>query len=175
MARYLLPLGIFAILASFLYAGLSLNPRDIGSTRLDKVAPTFTLPTVEDPSKTLNQQVFLGKVSLFNAWASWCVSCRQEHPVLMQLAQYTQIPIYGLNYKDNLDDARNVLQKQGNPYLANAFDEKGRIGMDWGVIGTPETFIVDKRGVVRYKHIGPLSPEVLQQKILPLIKQLENS
>ena len=175
MVRYLLPLGIFTILAAFLYVGLSLDPRDIGSTRLDKAAPAFTLPLLDDSSKTLTQQAFQGKVSLFNAWASWCAPCLQEHPVLMQLAQYTQIPIYGLNYKDTAADARELLAKHGNPYLASGFDEKGRVGMDWGVIGTPETFVVDKHGVVRYKHVGPLNPDILKQKILPLIKQLETN
>jgi len=171
MIRYFLPLAIFIILAIFLYVGLSLNPRDIGSTRIDKPAPPFTLPQVSNPSNTFSNKDFLGKVSLFNAWASWCVSCRNEHPLLMQLKEKGYI-IYGLNYKDTLIDARNLLANTGDPYFASGFDEEGRVGIDWGVTGTPETFIVDKQGIVRYKHIGPLSVKLLKNKILPLINEL---
>ena len=171
MIRYLLPLVIFIILTGFLYAGLSLNPRDIGSTRLDKPAPTFSLPQLNDPNAIFSDKDFLGKVSLFNAWASWCVSCRHEHPLLMQLQKKGHV-IYGLNYKDTLTDAQNLLNNTGNPYLASGFDAKGRVGIDWGVTGTPETFIVDKKGFVRYKHIGPLTVDLLQTKILPLINDL---
>lgn len=173
MLRYLLPLGIFIVLAVFLYLGLSLDPRDIGSTRLGKPAPVFTLPQVEDTQKSLSHQDFLGKVSLLNTWASWCVTCRYEHPLLMELAKTTHIPIYGLNYKDNLTDARTLLAQNGNPYIANGFDEHGRVGMDWGITGTPETFVIDKQGIVRYKQAGPLEEKLLQEKILPLIKELE--
>jgi len=173
MVRYLIPLGLFSVLALFLYVGLSLNPRDIGSTRVDKPAPTFTLPQVADTTQIMSDQTFLGKVSIFNAWASWCVSCRYEHPLLMQLAQNSNIPIYGLNYKDKLEDARAMLARDGNPYTANAFDETGKVGMDWGIIGTPETFIIDKKGIVRYKHTGPLTVDVLKETILPLIKELD--
>lgn len=175
MIRYLLPLFIFLGLGAFLFQGLKLNPRDLGSTRIDKAAPAFEAPQLIQADKTFSNTDFMGKVSIFNAWASWCVSCRQEHPVLMQLAQYTDIPIYGLNYKDTRSEALDVLKKDGNPYQVNAFDPKGLIGMDWGVIGTPETFIVDKQGVVRYKHVGPLHGEVLKNEILPLIKQLRES
>jgi len=174
MFKYLLPLGLFFTLGGFLYMGLSLNPRDIGSTRIDKPAPPFTLPELNDPSKTLSHQDFIGKVTLFNVWASWCRTCRHEHPLLMQLAKQGYI-IYGLNYKDSLENARQVLARTGNPYVANAFDEKGRIGIDWGVTGTPETFIIDKQGVVRYKQVGPMTVELWQQKMLPLIQKLENS
>jgi cytochrome c biogenesis protein CcmG/thiol:disulfide interchange protein DsbE len=172
MLRYLFPLAIFVILTIFLYRGLHLNPRDIGSTRLDKPAPAFTLPRLEEPNQKLTEQVFQGKVSLFNVWASWCVSCRYEHPLLMQLSQQG-FTIYGLNYKDKITDARDVLTNSGNPYLANAFDEKGKVGMDWGVTGTPETFIIDKQGIVRYKYTGPITTEVLREQLLPLIQQLE--
>ncbi len=174
MLRYLLPLATFIVLAIFLYVGLSLNPRDIGSTRIDKPAPVFSLPQLLDNTKTVTQEDFLGKISIFNVWASWCVSCRYEHPLLMQLAQqgYT---IYGLNYKDQLKDARALLARTGNPYIASAFDESGQIGIDWGVTGTPETFIIDQQGIVRHKHIGPLTNELWQQEILPLLKRLETS
>lgn len=172
MLRYLSPLILFVVLAVFLYIGLSLNPRDIGSTRIDKPAPTFNLPQLDDPQKTLSNKDFIGKVSLFNVWASWCGTCRYEHPLLMQLAKNGYV-IYGLNYKDKLADARLVLTRTGNPYTANAFDEKGQVGIDWGVTGTPETFVIDKQGIVRYKYVGQLTVEVLQKKILPLMKELE--
>ncbi len=175
MLRYLLPLSLFAILAVFLAIGLTLNPRDIGTTRLNKPAPTFTLPQLQIPSQTLSDKDFLGKVSLLNVWASWCVTCRQEHPLLMALAQQQKVTIYGLNYKDKIADAKAVLERTGNPYAANGFDETGHVGMDWGVTGTPETFVIDKQGVVRYKHTGPLFEELLQEKILPLIQELEKS
>jgi len=173
MFRYLLPLGIFVVLAGFLYVGLGLNPRDIGSTRLDKPAPEFSLPQVTDLQKTLSHNDFKGKVSLFNVWASWCQTCRYEHPLLMQLSKQTQIPIYGLNFKDKIDAARHILQQEGNPYIASGFDEKGLTGIDWGVTGTPETFVVDKQGIVRLKWVGPLTVETLQNKVLPLIQTLQ--
>jgi len=171
MLRYLFPLVIFVVLAGFLYVGLSLNPRDIGSTRIGKPAPAFTLPQVNNTNHTFSNENFLGEVSLFNAWASWCVTCRYEHPLLMELKKLGYV-IYGLNYKDTLADARDLLTRTGDPYLASGFDEKGRIGIDWGVTGTPETFVIDKQGIVRYKHIGPLTVELMQEKILPLIQEL---
>jgi len=172
--KYLLPLAIFLILAGFLYIGLSLNPRDIGSTRIDKLAPSFLLPQVIDAEKTLSNQDFIGKISLFNAWASWCTTCRYEHPLLMQLAHY-KINIYGLNYKDTLDEARKLLERDGNPYIASGFDEKGLVGIEWGLTGTPETFVIDKQGIVRYKHTGQLTIDIVKQKILPLIQSLEKA
>ena len=174
MLRYLLPLGIFVGLAVFLYIGLSLNPRDIGSTRLDKPAPAFLLPQLKDVGNTLSDKDFMGKVSIFNVWASWCPTCRYEHPLLMQMAK-EGYPIYGLVYKDTVAKAKAVLVRAGNPYLANAFDENGHVGMEWGVTGTPETFIIDKQGIVRYKHVGQLTEDVIQHKIKPLIQALEKS
>jgi cytochrome c biogenesis protein CcmG/thiol:disulfide interchange protein DsbE len=170
MLRYLLPLGIFFILAIFLYVGLSLNPRDIGSTRIDKPAPAFTLPRL-NTDKTFSNQDFIGKVSLFNVWASWCGTCRYEHPLLMYLAKQGYV-VYGLNYKDTRAEAKAVLTRSGNPYIANAFDEKGSVGMDWGVTGTPETFVIDKQGIVRYKRTGQLTEELWLKEIKPLIHNL---
>ncbi len=172
MLRYLLPLIAFIVLTIFLYMGLGLNPRDIGSTRLDKPAPTFSVPQLMDQNKTFNNQEFLGKVSLLNVWASWCVTCRAEHSLLMELSKQSQISIYGLNYKDKLAEAKAVLEQTGDPYLISGFDEKGQVGMDWGVTGTPETFVIDKQGIVRYKQTGPLEVNVLQQTILPLMEKL---
>ena len=172
MLRAALPLSIFVVLLGFLYVGLGLDPNAKETTLIDEPVPTFKLPLVEKPTEVMSEQIFQNQVTLFNAWASWCIACRQEHPLLMQLAEKTDIPIYGLNYKDTIDAAQRTLDRQGNPYLASGFDMDGRTGMDWGIIGTPETFIVDQQGVIRYKHIGPLTPSVMQQKIFPLIKQL---
>lgn len=170
--RYLLPFFIFAILGGFLYVGLFLDPRQITSTRIDKPAPYFEVTTVLDPERRFSSDEFIGKVSIFNAWASWCISCRHEHPLLMELAKQTDIPVYGLNFKDSLHDARQVLAGAGNPYIMSAFDPAGRVGMDWGISGTPETFIIDKEGIVRYRYVGPLTVKELTETILPLIKQL---
>ncbi len=172
MLRYILPFVIFIVLGIFLAVGLNLNPSDIESTRIDRPAPHFEISTVLDANKKFSAEEFKGKVSIFNTWASWCASCRYEHPLLMDIAQQTDIPIYGLNFKDQLVDAQNVLKTTGNPYIMSGFDEKGRIGMDWGVRATPETFIVDQQGIVRYKHTGPLNVQVITETILPLIKHL---
>lgn len=174
MLRYLFPLGLFIVLSGFLYVGLSLNPRDIGSTRIDKPSPAFTLPTLSDSSQTLSDKDFLGKVSLLNVWASWCSTCRYEHPLLMQAAR-EGYAIYGLVYKDTIGEAEMVLARTGNPYIANAFDEQGQIGIEWGVTGTPESFVVDKQGIVRYKHVGQITSQDWLQKIKPLIEELEKS
>jgi cytochrome c biogenesis protein CcmG/thiol:disulfide interchange protein DsbE len=172
MLRYSLPLIITFVLGAFLYVGLSKDPRNIGSTRIDKPAPAFTLPQLRDPSKTLSNQDFTGKVSLFNVWASWCVTCRYEHDLLMFMAQkgYT---VYGLNYKDTLAEGRMILRRAGNPYVANGFDENGLVGMDWGVTGTPESFVIDKQGIVRYKHTGQLTRDIWQKEIEPLMQKLK--
>ena len=173
MLRYALPLGIFAVLVGFLYVGLSLDPRKLDSTFIDKPAPDFVLPNLNQPGKTITNRDMLGQVWILNVWASWCVSCRQEHPLLMQLAKQPNIHLYGLNYKDANEDAMGWLQRHGDPYRASAFDAKGRTGIDYGVTGTPETFIIDKRGVVRYKYVGPLTAEAFKQELWPLMQSLE--
>ncbi len=170
--RFLLPLFAFLALASLLFMGLSLDPKKIPSPLIGKPAPEFSLPLLEAPEKTLTHNDLKNKVSLLNVWATWCGGCRHEHPVVMQLAK-TGVPIYGLNYKDKRPDAKRWLLQLGNPYLANAFDEDGRVGIDWGVYGAPETFVIDKQGVIRHKHIGPLTTEVVNRDILPLIRQLQ--
>ena len=172
MTRYLLPLGIVLVLFGFLAVGLNLNPREVPSPLIDKPAPDFSLPTLSDPQRSLSRSDLSQEVSLFNVWASWCVACRQEHPVLMELARQNRVKIYGLNYKDQREDALRWLQQFGNPYQESAHDLDGQVGIDWGVYGVPETFIVDRRGSVRYKHIGPVTPEVVETEILPLIEQL---
>jgi cytochrome c biogenesis protein CcmG/thiol:disulfide interchange protein DsbE len=171
--RYLVPLGLFALLALLLMRGLSLDPKLVPSPLIGKPMPAFSLTRLENPQATLSDADLKGKVSILNVWATWCVSCRAEHQTLLQLVKSHQVNLYGLDYKDNRDDAQRWLQLLGNPYLANAFDENGRVGINWGVYGTPETFIMDKRGIIRHKHIGPLTPEVLSSEILPLIAKLE--
>ena len=171
--RYLAPLALFLALAGLLYKGLSLDPRKVPSPLIDKPAPAFSLKRLKQPQATLGTEDMKGKVSLFNVWATWCVACRSEHPVLMQLAESGKVAIYGLNYKDDRAEAKRWLLRYGDPYLANAFDADGRVGIDWGVYGTPETFIVDQQGVIRHKHIGPLTQEVVRDEILPLVEKLE--
>ncbi len=172
MKRFLLPLGLFLALAVFLGLGLKLDPREVPSPLINKPAPDFALPTLHDPAQTLRKQDMLGKVWMLNVWASWCEACRQEHPVLVEFARHQLVPIYGLNYKDERPDGLGWLQMGGNPYVASLFDHDGRTGINFGVYGVPETFIIDKAGVIRYKQIGPITPEVLQDKIEPLLRQL---
>jgi cytochrome c biogenesis protein CcmG, thiol:disulfide interchange protein DsbE len=171
--RWSIPLAIFVILMAFLYVGLSRDPREVPSPLLDKPAPAFALAQLHDPARKLTNADLRGKVWLLNVWASWCASCRVEHPLLMQLAASNVVPVYGLDYKDKPDAGRAWLAQNGNPYTASAIDLDGRVGIDYGVYGVPETFLIDKQGVVRYKQIGPLTVESLQQKILPLIRELQ--
>ncbi|HEB58539.1 MAG TPA: DsbE family thiol:disulfide interchange protein [Gammaproteobacteria bacterium] len=173
MARFLIPLGIFFVLVGFLYVGLGLNPREIPSPLIGKPAPEFSLPRVREPGQQLARSDLLGQVTLVNAWASWCVSCRQEHHLLMQLARDEHVRIYGINYKDERRDALAYLQQLGDPYVASGHDIRGRVGLDFGVIATPETFVVDKKGIIRYKHTGPISPTAWRETIAPLLKKLE--
>jgi cytochrome c biogenesis protein CcmG/thiol:disulfide interchange protein DsbE len=172
MKRYLLPLIAFAVLVGFLAVGLKLNPREVPSPLIDKPAPAFTLPTLHAPGESIGTQDLRGKVWLLNVWASWCVACRIEHPLLVELAGSRAVPIYGLNYKDQPDAALGWLKQHGNPYVASLQDTKGLVGIDYGVYGVPETFVIDKEGVIRMKHIGPVTPEVLRDQILPLVRKL---
>lgn len=171
--RFLIPLFVFLGLVVFLGIGLTLDPREVPSPFIGKPAPTFSLPQVGDPARTLGSQDFKGQVSLLNVWASWCVSCRQEHPLLVSLAKRNIVPVYGLDYKDERDAALGWLSKLGNPYVASAFDEDGRVAIDFGVYGVPETFLIDKQGIIRYKLTGPLTEEVLEKTLLPLIRNLQ--
>ena len=173
MKRFLIPLGIFIVLVGFLAAGLQLNPREVPSPLIDKPAPPFTLPQLADPQRRLSHNDLLGQVWILNVWASWCVACRDEHPVLVELAKSKQVPLYGLNYKDKRDDALEWLTKFGDPYALSIMDADGRIGIDYGVYGVPETYVIDKQGVIRYKRIGPVNREVLDAKILPLVRKLQ--
>jgi cytochrome c biogenesis protein CcmG/thiol:disulfide interchange protein DsbE len=140
---------------------------------IGRPAPKFTLPALEDPKVTISNADLKGKVSLVNVWATWCVSCRAEHKELMRLAKVDGVRILGLNYKDDREDAKRWLQIYGNPYVANAFDADGRVGIDWGVYGTPETFLVDRKGIIRYKQIGPIDQQVWEKTLRPLIDKLK--
>jgi cytochrome c biogenesis protein CcmG, thiol:disulfide interchange protein DsbE len=173
--RFLLPLGFFVVLVGFLYVGLFRDPREIPSPLVDKPAPPFQLAQLHDPSKQLGTADLKGQVWLLNVWASWCVSCRVEHPLLVQLAKSNIVPVIGLNYKDTNALGRRWLAENGDPYKVSVVDADGRVGIDWGVYGVPETFVVDKNGMIRYKQIGPITPESLQEKILPLVRELQKS
>jgi cytochrome c biogenesis protein CcmG, thiol:disulfide interchange protein DsbE len=172
MKRFLLPFGIFLMLLVFLAVGLTLKPSEVPSPLIGKPDPAFELPRLQDPDRTLSPNDLRGKVWILNVWASWCVSCRDEHPLLVNLAKSGVVPIYGLNYKDRRDDALAWLARFGNPYAASVSDAEGKVGIDYGVYGVPETYIVDDKGMIRHKHIGPITPEVLEAKILPLVKEL---
>ncbi len=173
MLKYILPLLLFIVLAIFLALGLNLHPSEIPSPLINKPAPAFLAPKLESPQEKLSQTDLKGKVWLFNVWASWCTSCRSEHPVLNQLARQKAAMIVGLNYKDAPEDAKRWLAQLGNPYDVSIMDQDGRIGIDWGVYGVPETFVVDKQGVIRYKHTGAVTSDDVQQIFLPLITQLQ--
>ncbi len=175
MNRYLIPLAVFLVLVVFLGIGLGLNPREVPSPLIGKPAPAFKLSELHQSGKLLGKEDMLGKVWLLNVWASWCVSCREEHPVLVEFSKQNIVPLYGLNYKDKRDDALAWLKQFGDPYTASIVDADGRVGIDYGVYGVPETFVIDKAGVVRYKQIGPVTPDALNNKILPLLKQLQQS
>ena len=171
MKRFL-PVVVFAVLVAFLAIGLKLDPREVPSPLVNKAAPAFSLPLLAQPATTLTPQDLRGKVWLLNVWASWCVSCRVEHPLLVELAKTGTVAIYGLNYKDKRDDAMQWLRERGDPYLQSISDADGRVGIDYGVYGVPETFVIDREGVIRYKQIGPLTPESLRDTILPLVRKL---
>ena len=173
MNRYMWPLAIFLILCGLLYVGLGLNPREVPSPLVDKPAPPFTLPSLHQEGKTISPADFKGQVWLLNVWASWCTSCRAEHELIVDMVRQHQVAIVGLNYKDQDRDAKYWLKRFGDPYTASAVDAEGEAGIDWGVYGVPETFVIDRRGMIRHKHIGPLTAESIRTKILPLLKQLE--
>jgi cytochrome c biogenesis protein CcmG/thiol:disulfide interchange protein DsbE len=172
MSRFLLPLLIFVVLAAFLGIGLRLNPREVPSPLIDKPAPAFRVAQLHDAGKTISPEDMRGKVWLLNVWASWCVACRQEHPLLVELAKRNVVPIIGLNYKDGRDAAQQWLRELGDPYQVSAFDADGRIGIDYGVYGVPETFLIDRQGIIRYKHIGPVTARAVEETILPKIREL---
>ncbi len=173
MSRYLLPLGVFIVLVVFLALGLSLDPHEVPSPLVGKPAPAFERPQLHQPELKFSPAEMRGKVWLLNVWASWCVSCRQEHPLLVELAEAKVLPIYGLDYKDQRGDALKWLHDFGDPYTMSISDSDGRVGIDYGVYGVPETYLIDKAGTIRYKQIGPITREALNDKILPMVKELQ--
>jgi cytochrome c biogenesis protein CcmG/thiol:disulfide interchange protein DsbE len=171
-ALFVGPLIAFLFLAWFLLRGLSLNPREVPSPLIGKPAPAFSKPKLHDMEKRVAPADLLGRPWVLNVFASWCGPCRAEHPLVQKIADAKIAPVLGLNYKDPPDQARAWLRQLGDPYSVIAVDIDGRAGIDWGVYGVPETFVIDKAGVIRLKHIGPLTPEVLDGKLLPLLREL---
>jgi cytochrome c biogenesis protein CcmG/thiol:disulfide interchange protein DsbE len=175
MKKFLIPIGLFVLLGVLLGYGLHLDPRRIPSPLIDKPLPEFRLPTLDNPTKTFGNSDLKGRVALINVWASWCVACREEHPVLLALSREKKVPLIGLNYKDKREDALSLLKANGDPYDVSVMDADGRTGIDWGVYGVPETFLVDKTGIIRYKYIGPITPEAWESTLLPLIQKLSSA
>jgi cytochrome c biogenesis protein CcmG/thiol:disulfide interchange protein DsbE len=173
MKKFLWPLAVFLLLLGFLAVGLQLNPREVPSPLVGKAAPAFALPVLHQPEKRFSPSDMRGKVWLLNVWASWCESCRDEHPLLVDLSRKGTLPILGLNYKDKSEDAKRWLQRFGDPYQLSVTDIDGRIGIDYGVYGVPETYLIDAEGVIRYKRIGAITPAVLEKNILPLLAELK--
>lgn len=173
--KYIIPLVIFLALAGFLMVGLQHDPREVPSPLIGKPAPEFSLPRLDDPSKTVTKQDMLGKVWLMNVWSSWCGSCRQEHPIMVKIGKDGQkiVPIIGLDYKDKDADGLRFLRQGGDPYDFSIKDPTGEVGIEFGVYGVPETFVIDKKGVIRYKQIGPITQQAWDKTIHPLIKELE--
>ena len=192
MNRFLWPLIGFALLVVLLAVGLSLNPRDVPSPLVGKPAPMFRLERLETPEESFSPQDMLGKVWLLNVWSTWCISCRQEHPVLLEMAKNPAVTLIGVNYKEvrgdgaldadkiapdaeitlALERASAWLRKHGNPYRLSVLDLDGRVGIDYGVYGVPETYLIDKAGIIRLKQTGPITPDVFASKILPLLTEL---
>ncbi|MES2219152.1 MAG: DsbE family thiol:disulfide interchange protein [Pseudomonadota bacterium] len=170
--RYLLPLLLFMLIASILWRGLKLHPGQIPSPLIHKHAPTFDLPDLLTSAHLTNKDL-QGHVSLLNVWATWCQACAQEHDFLVELAKNNALPWYGLNYKDDAIAAKNWLRDHGNPYQLVAVDHTGDVAIDWGVYGAPETFVIDKHGIVRYKQIGPITAAVWEQELKPVIDRLQ--
>lgn len=172
MKRYLIPLAVFVALAGLLAVGLNLNPREVPSPLIGKPAPVFVLPRLDDPAVQVAAADLKGQVWVLNVWASWCVPCLAEHPLVTELAR-SGVRVVGLNYKDKPEDATRWLARHGNPYAMVLADRDGAVGIDFGVYGVPETFVIDQDGIIRHKQIGPITPEALREQILPLLKKLD--
>jgi cytochrome c biogenesis protein CcmG/thiol:disulfide interchange protein DsbE len=169
MWRFIIPIGLFATLAVFLFVGLGRDKETLPSPLIGKPAPAFTLPSIEDPSRNVSSSDYAGRMYVLNVWATWCVGCRHEHKALMEIARRGEVPLVGLDWKDELPLARNWLAQLGNPYVATAFDAEGRVAIDWGVYLAPETFLVDAAGRIVHKHFGPMTLEAWEQDFMPLV------
>jgi cytochrome c biogenesis protein CcmG, thiol:disulfide interchange protein DsbE len=174
MTRFLIPLAVFLLLVVFLAIGLKLNPREVPSPLINKPAPQFSLPQLREPGSKVSIQDFRGEVWVLNVFASWCTPCLQEHPHLMTLSQSKAVMLVGFNYKDGREAALEWLAKHGDPYSRIVVDPDGRVGIDFGVYGVPETFVIDREGIIRFKHVGPLTPEVIDHTVVPLVKKLQS-
>jgi cytochrome c biogenesis protein CcmG/thiol:disulfide interchange protein DsbE len=172
LPRVLVPLGVFGALVALLAVGLTLDPREVPSPLVGKPAPQFTLPLLHAPEKTFSPSEMTGRAWMLNVWASWCPPCLAEHPIVTDLARSGLAPVVGLNYKDRREDALAWLARNGDPFLLSVADADGRIAIDYGVYGVPETYVIDRDGVIRYKHIGPLTREIAERKIVPLLREL---
>lgn len=173
--RYLIPLALFLVLVIFLAIGLTRDPQELPSALIGKPAPEFRLPQLKDPAQSFSSADMRGKVWMMNVWASWCIVCRDEHQFLSAYAKSGAVPIYGLNYKDRREDALGWLEELGDPYLLSVTDLDGRVGMDYGVYGAPESYIIDKSGTIRLKYVGPVTPDVWSKKVLPLVQELNRN
>jgi cytochrome c biogenesis protein CcmG, thiol:disulfide interchange protein DsbE len=171
---FLLPAALFVVVAIAFAVGLTMNPKDLPSVLIGKSVPEFDLPPVEGRQAGLSNENLVGEVTLVNVFASWCTACRAEHPLLMRLASNGLVPVHGLNYKDKPKDARKWLDDLGDPYTRTGADLDGRVAIEWGVYGVPETYVVDQEGKIAYKKVGPITSEVLKKEILPLVKSLRN-
>lgn len=173
MMRFILPLVIFLVLSVFLYLGLGRDTREVPSPLVGKPAPAFVLPQLQESDRQFSPVEMQGQVWLLNVWASWCGACKDEHPLLMDLSARNIVPIVGLDYKDKRQDGLATLSNAGNPYTLVIADADGKVGFDYGVYGVPETYVIDKKGIIKYKLIGPLTPQNLREKILPLVTELQ--
>ena len=171
--RYFAPLAVLLLVAGLFWVGLGLQPGVVPSPLIGKPAPAFELPLLDDPARTFRHTDLVGRVTLVHVWATWCVVCRAEHPTLLAFARRGIVPVVGYNYRDDRELAREWLAEAGNPYELTLFDPAGDVAIDWGVYGTPETFVVDRDGVIRYKHVGPLTDALIERELMPLIQSLE--
>lgn len=171
MWRYLIPVGLFGALVAFFFVGLGRDKETLPSPLIGKPAPVFELPTLEDPAQKVGNAAFAGKPYVLNIWGSWCVGCRHEHETLMQISRQGEVPIIGLNWKDDRQSALQWLRQLGNPYVENAYDGEGRVAIDWGAYGAPETFLIDAEGTVIYKHIAPLTMDIWEREFLPKLRR----
>lgn len=170
--KFIAPLAIFVVLVVVLAVGLKLDPRYVPSPLIDKPAPEFNLTALDSPTTVITKQSLVGRPIVLNVWASWCAACRDEHPVLIEVARDSKVEIIGLNYKDTREDAGAWLVAHGNPYRQIIFDPMGQLGLDLGVYGVPETFVIDPRGVIRHKQVGAISAEIWRQEFVPLLARL---
>jgi len=171
-AKFVIPLVLFVVLVGFLAVGLNRDPHEVPSPLINKPAPLFNVSQLANPNKSFSPEEMKGQVWILNVFASWCVACREEHPMLVEMSKSHVAPLIGLDYKDRRADAMEMLARQGDPYNFSAFDGDGRVGIDYGVYGVPETYVIDKAGIIRFKQIGPITREVLEKSMYPLIAKL---